>query len=845
LKNPRQTKVLETGRWVVVCLPVALFFLSYPLSLFIPVRLGIPLTTNLALPSFFWLSLLASVYLLTTPLRGLSPKNRLWLDLGQAKLLRIGLAVVLGGTLASAWWGRTADFASVVRGLGWFSIPIFVAVCPKRLLPRRLVPMLGLLWLVQAGHGLWQYHVGFPVVGLAGNTNWYSPLVLALAPWAMLVVSRVVLRGKAWATLAWPRRVLLVALVLAVGLLTVMLVLQTHCRATVVVLSAYGFFFWVLPRFSRAGRLLLCAGLLLLGTFCTLLSVEQLLEMNQRDIRIPCWTQTARLVLQHPVLGVGPGNFRREFASVRSVAQKARDVASEVTEHPHNEILHVFAELGLPLGLGWCLLLLPLLWPPKKRAGIWGVIHFSACMFFGHALFDKVLVQPPDSLLAYYLLGLLWRPMLSVRAWPQSRRPSWRPLILLVLALTLAYGGFIGWRQLRNGWLLRRAVLFSEQNLPRQAYEAYRLSARLDPTDVRSHTLAGMYAINRLRNPQLALEHLQRAVHLEPDYAHVNGQIALALGTLGRHRDALPFFEREAQLYPFSVDAHQQLYVCRLLSQSPQGLAELVDRIASLRYRETVKRLGGFEARQTGVALLQAFSRGDAEKADSLTASLLGANPNLGFEPGYVPLAKQSGWKTALRMEWSMRELNVWRRCCFWRRQARAASVSTPVAMFKLYRQLVAANRLPDGEKPVYSLAMLARQAGYRVSLLATSAVISDILEIRDSTGRSWLANPATGVLTADRVAEQLVQDAALATELGLRNPQALTRLLPVDPLEFQVKAQAVGQILTQALGAVAPVMGEPPSVARLEYQKLLACDPRSASSRLALGYLADPEFGR
>jgi O-antigen ligase/tetratricopeptide (TPR) repeat protein len=828
----------------LVCLPAALFFFSYPLSFFIPVRLGIPLTTNLVLPSFFWLSLLGSVYLLVTPLRGMAPKNLPWSNLGPATLLRLGLALVLGGILASAWWGRTADFASVVRALGWFSIPVFVAVCPRRLLPRWLMSILGLLWLVQAGHGLWQTHVGFPVVGLAGNTNWFSPLVLALAPWAMLTVSKLVLRGEAWADLAWPRRVLMSALVLAVGLLTFLLVVQTHCRATAVVLSAYGFFFWVLPRFSRAGRWFLCAGMLLLGTYCALLSIDQLVEMNQRDIRIPCWTQTARMVLQHPVLGVGPGNFRREFASVRSVAQKARDVASEVTEHPHNEVLHVFAELGFPLGLLWCLLLLPLLWPPKKRTGIWGVIHFSACMFFGHALFDKVLVQPPDSLLAYYLLGLLWRPMLTVRACPQSRQPSWRPLILVILGLALGYSGFMGWRQLRNGWVLRRAVLFSEHNLPRQAYEAYRLSAQIDPTDVRSHTLAGMYAINRLRNPQLALEHLQRAVALEPDYAHVNGQIALSLGTLGRHADALPFFEREAQLYPFSVEAHQQLYVCRLLSQAPQGVGELVQTLAVLRYRETVKRLGEFETRQTAVALQQAFSRGDAEKADALTASLLGTNSNFGFEPGYLRLAKRSGWKTPLQAEWSTHELNIWQQSCLWRRQVRASNVRTPEEMVGLFRSLAEEGRLPEGQNPALALAMLARQAGYRVTLLATSAGISDTLEIRTSAG-SWLANSATGVLKADRVVEQLVQDAALATELGLRNPQGLTRLLPLDPLEFQVKAQALGQILTQALGAVAPIMGEPPTVALLEYQNILARDPRSQSSRLALGYLADPEFGR
>jgi tetratricopeptide (TPR) repeat protein len=658
-------------------------------------------------------------------------------------------------------------------------------------------------------------------------------------------------------------------LVAGVVLPTALLVLHTHCRATFVVFSAYVFFFWVLPRFSKLGRLWLCVGLLAVGGFCLPLTTGQLAEINRKDIRIPCWTQTARLMLEHPLLGVGPGNFRREFAAVRSIAQKARAVASNVTEHPHNEVLHVFVELGLPLGMIWALLLLPLLWP-KRRSGIWGVIHFSACMLFGHALFDKVLVQPPDSLLAYCLLGLLWRPLLPVRACPKFCKQALRPVILLVASVAVVWGGFVGWQQVRSGWVLRQATITADRNQPLRAYEAYRRSAEIEPANVRSHTLAGMYAINRLRKPRLALEHLLRAVRLEPDYAHVNGQIGLTLGTLGRHKDALPFFEREAQLYPFSGEAHQQLYVCRLLTGATRGIDGLVEKLAVLRYRQAVQRLGEFETKQKAVALRQAFACGDCEAATRLMVDLLGANVSRAFEPGYQQMVRRTGWvpvgtgagrrcedrrrdagavgtfkkgggRESAKRELSASEMTLWQQWCFWRREVRRQNVRTASDLLRVYQQLAGAGRLPEGQSPLYAMAMLARQAGFRVAVLKTDSGNCGILEIR-CDGKSWLANPATGVLRPGRVAEQLSSDVALARELGLPNQQKLVRLLPLHPLEFKVKAQAVGQVLRQALGEVAPLIGEPPTMALLGYRRSLARDPRGAGQGGVLPRLAyDP----
>ena len=38
----------------------------------------------------------------------------------------------------------------------------------------------------------------------------------------------------------------------------------------------------------------------------------------------------------------------------------------------------------------------------------------------------------------------------------------------------------------------------------------------------------------------------------------------IALGVQARHRDALPYFQREVQLYPYDDVALQRLFMCRV-----------------------------------------------------------------------------------------------------------------------------------------------------------------------------------------------------------------------------------------------------------------------------------------
>jgi O-antigen ligase len=63
-------------------------------------------------------------------------------------------------------------------------------------------------------------------------------------------------------------------------------------------------------------------------------------NVDTRELR---WQAAARMIAEHPLLGVGPGGFRAEYAAASHNAELA-----EQTPVAHNMFLEVAAELGLP-----------------------------------------------------------------------------------------------------------------------------------------------------------------------------------------------------------------------------------------------------------------------------------------------------------------------------------------------------------------------------------------------------------------------------------------------------------------------------------------------------------------
>jgi O-antigen ligase len=582
-------------------------FATYPLALFCPIRTGPALVFYFQLPAFFAAALAATVWLLATAgQRAAAPPAGGGLGLGQRRWAGAALAAfaaVVAWTALSAFANRTAELPAAVETLGLFALPLLAALHPRLFRERTLARLLAMLWLLHAGHALWQVAVGYDqTVGLAGNRNWQGTMTAALLPFVGLALWP----ERGWrASTSWRRTAWLLP-VAAAAVAAIFLMVKAESRGAWLGLAAYG----ALAGFHKLGwklRLPAAAAALGLAAVLWLAGRDYLAGAAAADIRPPLWRGTAAMVAAHP-LGVGPANFRREYPLYKPLAHKARPVAAEVTEHSHNEPLRLAAELGVPVALLWLALLLPLALP-APAGGFNRAAHVAAFLAVAHAMFDKTLVQPPLCVAGLLLLGWLWRPWLAAArpSPPPLRSPQSRAwLNAAVLLLVVPAAGWGLWASTRltlaSWWLRQGRLLAYDRTRPEAEYAAFRRAAEWTPESVEAQTRAGLAALHGPRSPQRALPHLLRARDLEPYFAHVNGEIGNALGSLGRPAEAQPFFLVDVEQFPFSPLARRRLLFAALLNgdlataRAQAGhLAELDARFARIRNPELLRRLPAWD----------------------------------------------------------------------------------------------------------------------------------------------------------------------------------------------------------------------------------------------------------
>jgi hypothetical protein len=96
---------------------------------------------------------------------------------------------------------------------------------------------------------------------------------------------------------------------------------------------------WRIPVTAAGIALLIGLAALLFGG----LDVEVLSEAPKSVLyRIEYWQATARMILDHPLFGSGPGNFQESYATYKLPQ------ASETVADPHNFLLEIWATAGTP-----------------------------------------------------------------------------------------------------------------------------------------------------------------------------------------------------------------------------------------------------------------------------------------------------------------------------------------------------------------------------------------------------------------------------------------------------------------------------------------------------------------
>lgn len=202
----------------------------------------------------------------------------------------------------------------------------------------------------------------------------------------------------------------------------------------------YGLAAWALPRL-----LLHWTGAATDGLFMRLLGDEH--ACASRSV---LWANVLQLIAQKPWAGWGWGEL--DYAHYITLFPGERFCA--LLDNAHNLPLHIAVELGVPVALGFCLVLGIWVWKEKPwqeadpaRQLAWGILALVGL----HSLLEFPLWYGPFQLVTLLAVLLLWRG--GPLRWVALR---WaRGAAVAAIAAALALGAYAGWDFYRVGLLYK------------------------------------------------------------------------------------------------------------------------------------------------------------------------------------------------------------------------------------------------------------------------------------------------------------------------------------------------------------------------------------------------------
>lgn len=248
-------------------------------------------------------------------------------------------------------------------------------------------------------------------------------------------------------------------------------------------------------------------------------------------IRYKSYSSAAAMVLRHPVLGWGTGNYRIQYPSFWTPYEQ-RWFAEELRQnaHVHNDLLEFAADAGLPaaglylvflvLGMGYGLYMAATLKEPlKRRLGLTFAALFA--VFLVDGLFGFNARVPVSASILFLMAGAMEgfrnanvsREPVAPFQLPRMLREEWKMIVLAVSVLYMGLETFSLASQVfyQDGLGLTKAKIYD------RAEAGLKWAERLAPWRSKLARQRGMIAMAR-RDWSTAAEHLERSMQRNPYY---------------------------------------------------------------------------------------------------------------------------------------------------------------------------------------------------------------------------------------------------------------------------------------------------------------------------------------
>lgn len=289
--------------------------------------------------------------------------------------------------------------------------------------------------------------------------------------------------------------------------------------------------------------------------------------------RTMIWGITTRMIADHPLLGVGAGNFTVRLHEYYGDDLDFSNLASDNWIQPHDDFLWVFAEKGLPGIASFLAIFVAALLAirsvlragsvPEARLAVVCLAALVAYLVF--SCFDFPLDRVTFQVHLAILLAVITLQKHTRLPAPTGRLPlpAWlvAPPVVAGLALAAAFAA-AALAQERDVIAARRAARAGDW--PAMLAACRRADTpwkTLDPLATPVAFLEGMARL-RLGDRESATACLERALVANPNRMYVVNNLAALYAEAGRFDDAIPLFALAADRYPDRLELRHNLAAC-------------------------------------------------------------------------------------------------------------------------------------------------------------------------------------------------------------------------------------------------------------------------------------------
>lgn len=409
---------------------------------------------------------------------------------------------------------------------------------------RKLMPFaLGVFWLLNFALSLRKLgNVTFHY-GITGNWNWSaSLLIISTAALCYLIYKSDL------------RRSVKNSAIIIIGIASLWQFSLYPSRGSLLALFGTLFCFGVIALFRRNRN----AGIVVLSLFLlvTIAAVSLIIFKidDLHDARVYLFPTALRIIGQHPWLGVSPWLYE-DFSFLN--CQPGYFLITFVAErspHPHNQFLFIAASYGLLAFAAWFYLIFrPLPTIIKKTfTAESSLLLFSFMVLLISGMVDVTLESWPCKYLFLLIAGIFWHDFMPTKQFkPQRNTKTLSQSVAVMFLCTALYFAILGgW----SSWLYRSGCKNVDIGNGPLAIRQLAQSAKILPSPFALYQ-AGLIALYDAKQPDAALSYFSRIPTLtgHNNFLNYNNSMARIYCLRNEPEKALPYFEKETQLYPYGV----------------------------------------------------------------------------------------------------------------------------------------------------------------------------------------------------------------------------------------------------------------------------------------------------